>query len=223
MAISPTVPALSHRSSGCLSLAVAGVNTPSAGPCNDALIWSRSGSHRGMGDPKRPTSIAETDTAGLIDHCQRNGIDLVVVGPEAPLAAGAGDSLRAEGIPSSAPAPTAPMEASKTWGQLMREAAVPTAGHWSVTSETEALSVLEKIAAPCGQSRWAGRRQGRHRRRQHRGRRGSDRRLRRTVRQRRNATRSRRTPSRPGSVARPLRRPAHGAPATSPGPQTARG
>lgn len=102
------------------------------------------------GTPSGQLSIAETDTAGLIDHCQRNGIDLVVVGPEAPLAAGVGDALRAEGIPVFGPgADGAQLEASKTWAkQLMREAAVPTAGHWSVTSETEALSVLEKIGRP---------------------------------------------------------------------------
>ena len=102
------------------------------------------------GTPEGQLGIAETDAESLVALCLRDKIDLVVIGPEAPLAAGVADALRAEDIPVFGPgADGARLEASKAWAkQLMREAAVPTAGHWSVTSETEALAVLEDIGRP---------------------------------------------------------------------------
>ena len=38
-------------------------------------------------------AIAESDHAALLDHCRSASVDLVVVGPEAPLAAGLADHL----------------------------------------------------------------------------------------------------------------------------------
>ena len=43
-------------------------------------------------------AVGETDSAGLIALCQQNSVDLVVVGPEAPLAAGVADALRDAGF-----------------------------------------------------------------------------------------------------------------------------
>ena len=84
------------------------------------------------------------------DRCQQNGVDLVVVGPEAPLAAGVADALRDAGFAVFGPgAEGAQLEASKAWAkQLMQEAGVPTAGHWAVTSEAEALAVLKEVQQP---------------------------------------------------------------------------
>ena len=44
-----------------------------------------------------------TDVAGLVDFFTATGVDYVVIGPEAPLMAGAVDTLRARGIPAVGP------------------------------------------------------------------------------------------------------------------------
>ena len=95
-------------------------------------------------------AIAETDSAALIAHCQAEAIDLVVIGPEAPLAAGVADDLRESGLAVFGPSATgAQLEASKAWSkQLMRDANIPTAGHWSVSNEADALKVLNNVDRP---------------------------------------------------------------------------
>ena len=95
-------------------------------------------------------AVGETDSAGLIALCQQHAVDLVVVGPEAPLAAGVADALRDAGFAVFGPgAEGAQLEASKAWAkQLMQEAGVPTAGHWAVRSEAEALAVLQEVQRP---------------------------------------------------------------------------
>ena len=90
--------------------------------------------------------IDELDQAGLLEACRNHSVALVVIGPEAPLAAGLADHLRAEGVPVFGPgADGAQLEASKRWAKaLMQEAGVPSAGYWSAGSEAEALAVLEQ-------------------------------------------------------------------------------
>ena len=77
-------------------------------------------------------------------------IDLVVIGPEAPLAAGVADRLRDAGLAVFGPsAAGAQLEASKAWAKaLMQEAGIPTAGHWAVADADEGLAVLERIQRP---------------------------------------------------------------------------
>ena len=91
--------------------------------------------------------LAETDHEGLLNHCRNEGIDLVVIGPEAPLAKGLADELRAAGLAVFGPgADGAQLEASKAWAkQLMDEAAIPTAGHWSISSAEEGLNLLKQL------------------------------------------------------------------------------
>ena len=95
-------------------------------------------------------AIAETDQEALAVACRERAIDLVVVGPEAPLAAGLADRLRAEGLAVFGPgADGALLEASKRWAKdLMREAGVPTAKYWAATSRQEALEALERHGRP---------------------------------------------------------------------------
>lgn len=94
--------------------------------------------------------LAESDAAGLMEACSQLAIELVVIGPEAPLAAGLADQLRAAGLAVFGPGRDgARLEASKSWAkQLMREAGVPTAEHWSATSEEQALAALEAHGRP---------------------------------------------------------------------------
>jgi phosphoribosylamine--glycine ligase len=95
-------------------------------------------------------AIAEADQAGLLAACAEHRIELVVVGPEAPLAAGLADALRAAAIPVFGPgADGAQLEASKQWAKaLMQEAGVPTAGYWPASSEAEALAALASQGKP---------------------------------------------------------------------------
>ncbi|MCS5692161.1 phosphoribosylamine--glycine ligase [Cyanobium sp. FGCU-6] len=95
-------------------------------------------------------AIAESDSEGLLKACRSREVDLVVVGPEAPLAAGLADRLRAAGLPVFGPgADGARLEASKQWAKtLMREAGIPTAGFWPATSREQALAALEAQGRP---------------------------------------------------------------------------
>lgn len=70
-----------------------------------------------------------TDSAGVVTWCQEEGVTLVVVGPEAPLAAGLADDLHAAGIPCFGPSrAAAKLETSKVFAKaFMQRHAIPTA------------------------------------------------------------------------------------------------
>ena len=95
-------------------------------------------------------AIAESDQDGLLRACRELAVELVVVGPEAPLAAGLADNLRAAGFAVFGPgADGAQLEASKQWAKaLMVEAGVPTAGYWKANNRQEALDALEAQGKP---------------------------------------------------------------------------
>ncbi len=73
--------------------------------------------------------ISDTDIPGLIKFAKEKSIDLVVVGPEDPLAMGLVDLLEAEGIKAFGPSGgAAQLEADKAFSkQMMRSSAVSTA------------------------------------------------------------------------------------------------
>lgn len=73
--------------------------------------------------------IQATDLDGIVDWASENRINLVVVGPEDPLAAGLVDRLVARGIPAFGPTQAAArIESSKDWAKtLMRQQGIPTA------------------------------------------------------------------------------------------------
>ncbi|MDI1461777.1 phosphoribosylamine--glycine ligase [Catellatospora sp. KI3] len=76
--------------------------------------------------------------------------DLVVVGPEAPLVAGAADAVRAKGIPVFGPsAAAARIEGSKDFAkQIMVRAGVPTARAYTCTTADEVAHALDTFGAP---------------------------------------------------------------------------
>jgi len=69
------------------------------------------------------------DLDGIVEAAKDRNVDLVVIGPEDPLAAGLGDRVRAAGIQCFGPsADGARIEADKAFAkELMRGAAIPTA------------------------------------------------------------------------------------------------
>ena len=74
-------------------------------------------------------AVAADDTGALVALSRRLGVDLVVIGPEAPLVAGLGDQLRDVGVAAFGPsAEAARIEGSKSFAKdVLRAAGVPTA------------------------------------------------------------------------------------------------
>jgi phosphoribosylamine--glycine ligase len=79
-----------------------------------------------------------------------NAIDLVVIGPEAPLVAGVADRVRARGIPVFGPSKAAAaLEGSKTFAKrIMDEAGVPTGRAVRAGNLEEATAAIDEYGAP---------------------------------------------------------------------------
>lgn len=94
--------------------------------------------------------IAGDDLDSLADHAEREGVDLTVVGPEAPLAAGLVDRLEERGLPAFGPsADAARIEASKAFAnRLMLEHGIPTAEFQDFTDAERALRHVRERGAP---------------------------------------------------------------------------
>ena len=90
------------------------------------------------------------DGAGVVGFAEENAIDFVVVGPEAPLAAGVADALRAAGILTFGPsAAAAKLEASKAFTKEICDACgAPTAAWARFTEAAPALAYVRKMGAP---------------------------------------------------------------------------
>jgi len=95
-------------------------------------------------------AIAAEDIDGLAAFAKRESIDLVVVGPEAPLVAGLVDRLAAQGIAAFGPsAAAAQLEASKGFTKdLCARHGIPTAPYRRFTEEAPALAYLQEVGAP---------------------------------------------------------------------------
>jgi phosphoribosylamine--glycine ligase len=104
----------------------------------------------GIAADARALDVGASDVRGLVDAAVAESVDLVVVGPEAPLVAGLADALEAAGVAAFGPsAEAARIEGSKVYAkELMAEAGVPTAGHTVLRSHTEALEHLERASYP---------------------------------------------------------------------------
>ena len=90
------------------------------------------------------------DHGAVVDFCAANGVDFVVVGPEAPLVDGLADSLREAGIAVFGPSKAAAqLEGSKGFTKdLCERAGIPTAGYVRTTSLSEAKAALDRFVAP---------------------------------------------------------------------------
>jgi phosphoribosylamine---glycine ligase len=86
----------------------------------------------------------------VVEAAREREIDLVVVGPEAPLVAGLVDDLQAAGIAAFGPTRAAArIEGSKAYAkELMRDCGVPTASHVMFRDREEALAHLACASYP---------------------------------------------------------------------------
>jgi phosphoribosylamine--glycine ligase len=88
--------------------------------------------------------------AAVVEFAKSHSIDLVVVGPEAPLVAGVADALREAGIAVFGPnAAAAQLEGSKGFTKdLCRANAIPTADYERVERASDARAALDKFGIP---------------------------------------------------------------------------
>jgi phosphoribosylamine---glycine ligase len=95
----------------------------------------------GMAGLATPVALKADDVEGLTRWSRENGIDLVVVGPEAPLCLGLTDRLAAAGILAFGPvAAAARLEGSKAFAkEVMAAAGIPTAAYAAFTEVAPAL------------------------------------------------------------------------------------
>ena len=98
----------------------------------------------GIGEQARLLDVAVEDLDGIVAVAEREGVSLVVIGPEAPLVAGLADRLAEAGIPSFGPrAGAAALEGSKAFcKEVMEAAGVPTAAYQVVTDVAAGLKAV---------------------------------------------------------------------------------
>jgi phosphoribosylamine--glycine ligase len=95
-------------------------------------------------------AVDPLDTVGVLRLAQQLAVDLVVVGPEAPLVAGVADALRSAGIATFGPGRgAAAIEGSKAFAkQVMAAAGVPTALSAVCETPAEVTAALARFGPP---------------------------------------------------------------------------
>jgi phosphoribosylamine--glycine ligase len=94
--------------------------------------------------------VTVTDPRAITVLAARLGADLVVIGPEAPLVAGAADALRESGIACFGPdAGAAMIEGSKSFAKdVMAAAGIPTAAARTCVTADQAAAALSEFGPP---------------------------------------------------------------------------
>lgn len=90
------------------------------------------------------------DHSAVIEFCQNNDIDMVIVGPEAPLVTGIVDACRDASIQAWGPtAYCAQLEGSKTFAkEFMEKNNIPTAAYQDFTDAASAKAYINEQGAP---------------------------------------------------------------------------
>src|SRR6266496_2651791 len=104
----------------------------------------------GTGEIAENAAIAANDFDALVRFAKENRIDLTVVGPDDPLAAGIVDLFAAEKLRAFGPTKSAArIEASKIFAkELMRAQRIPTAEAGTFSDSNEALRYCERLKFP---------------------------------------------------------------------------
>ncbi len=126
-----------------------------------ALAWKLSQSERiqkvyvapGNGGTARDPNLVDvpiTDVKALREWAQQEKVELTVVGPEAPLAAGVVDEFRAHGMRIFGPTQAAAqLESSKAFSKaFMQRHGIPTAIYETFTDPVQAHAYIDKMGAP---------------------------------------------------------------------------
>jgi len=104
----------------------------------------------GIAQVVETVALDPTKAAVVADYAVDNDIELVVIGPEAPLVAGVADALRSRGIATFGPGKAAAqLEGSKTFAKRIMDAAgVPTGRAVRAGTLAEADAALDEMGAP---------------------------------------------------------------------------
>ncbi|GGM38508.1 phosphoribosylamine--glycine ligase [Microbacterium saperdae] len=104
----------------------------------------------GIAQDATPVTLDPLDGGAVTAFANEHAIDLVVIGPEAPLVAGVADALRAHGIPVFGPGKAAAeLEGSKSFAKrIMDEAGVPTGRAVRAASVADVESAFDDLGAP---------------------------------------------------------------------------
>src|SRR5438876_6990182 len=104
----------------------------------------------GTGEIAENVAFAASDLEGVVRFAKENRIDLTVVGPDDPLAAGIVDLFTAEKLRAFGPTKSAArIEASKIFAkELMRAQEIPTAEARTFSDSGEALRYCEQVKFP---------------------------------------------------------------------------
>jgi phosphoribosylamine---glycine ligase len=104
----------------------------------------------GTADVAENVSISASDLRALVQFAKENRIDLTVIGPDDPLAAGIVDLFAAEKLRAFGPTKwAARIEASKIFAkELMRSQKIPTAEARTFSDSSEALHYCERLKFP---------------------------------------------------------------------------
>ncbi|MGI6230967.1 MAG: phosphoribosylamine--glycine ligase [Tractidigestivibacter sp.] len=113
-------------------------------------LWVAPG-NGGMYAIAERAGINQNSPVEVADFARKQGIGLVVIGPEAPLVEGVADAVRSAGVACFGPnASAARMEGSKKFAkQVMARAGVPTAAWRSFTDEQSCADYVKRIGGPC--------------------------------------------------------------------------
>ncbi|MDQ2654814.1 MAG: phosphoribosylamine--glycine ligase [Chloroflexota bacterium] len=114
-----------------------------------AKVWAAPGND-GMMALAELVPIAATDVARITAWAGEHAIDLVVIGPDAAVAAGLADALEAAGIPAFGPSQAASeLEWSKAFAKgFMTRHGIPTASYGTFDEVDDALAFVAQAATP---------------------------------------------------------------------------
>ncbi|OCK62206.1 phosphoribosylamine--glycine ligase [Bradyrhizobium sp. LMTR 3] len=112
-------------------------------------LWCAPG-NAGIAREAECVALDVANHGAVIDFCKTNAVDLVVVGPETPLAAGIVDDLAKAGIKAFGPSKqAAQLEGSKGFTKdLCREFDIPTGAYNRFTTADDALAYVRAQGAP---------------------------------------------------------------------------
>src|SRR5947209_17459731 len=112
-------------------------------------LWCAPG-NAGMAREAECVALDIADHAAVIDFCKGNDVELVVVGPETPLAAGIVDDLASANIKAFGPSKQASrLEGSKGFNtELSSEFGIPTGAYGRFSNASDALAYVRAKGAP---------------------------------------------------------------------------
>lgn len=116
----------------------------------EAHVITAAPGNAGIAADAETVSLDPTNGAVVAQYAAENGIELAIVGPEAPLVAGVADHLRRAHIPVFGPGKAAAqLEGSKTFAKRIMDAAgVPTGRAIKAATIEEVIAAIDEYGAP---------------------------------------------------------------------------